>query len=122
MDTRQKGVSVVTCKDDDQGQGRIRREGGGGGSGTQKVWVPKMTRQDFPNGKVRFFLRWSLWSGGPGGGTPLLYGHPNTSLGGGGVGMSPWWFPGGGGGQEEQSRTNDRYFETSRATHSFKVC
>ena len=34
-----------------------------------------MARQDFPNGKFYSFPRWSLWSGG----------------GGGGVGTRPWW-------------------------------
>ena len=40
---------------------------GGGGLGP-KICVPKMVRQDFPNGKFRFFPRRSLWSGGAGGG------------------------------------------------------
>ena len=37
----------------------------GGGA---KVRVPTMARSDFPNGKFRFFPRWSLWSCGGGGG------------------------------------------------------
>ena len=39
----------------------------GGGIWDPKVCVPKMARSDFPNGKFRFFPRWSLWSGGKGG-------------------------------------------------------
>ena len=42
-------------------------EGGRGSIWGPKVCVPKMARQDFPNGKFRFFPRWSLWSGGGGG-------------------------------------------------------
>ena len=52
-----------------------------------KVCVPEMARQDFPNGKFRFFPRWLLWSGGGGGwsmgGTPpppMVYGHSHTFL------------------------------------------
>ena len=33
----------------------------------RKACVPKMARPDFPNGKFRFFPRWSLWSGRGGG-------------------------------------------------------
>ena len=72
-----------------QGYCTLRKGGGGGrdvleerrkgGSGTQKfvpkVCVPRMARQDFPNGKFRFFARWSLWSGGEG------VSRSNTSLG-----------------------------------------
>ena len=46
-----------------------------------------MARLDFPDGKFRFFRRWSLWSGGrdgPGGGgappPPTMYGHSSTAL------------------------------------------
>ena len=42
--------------------------GGGGGGLGPKICVPKMARQRLPNGKFRFFPRWSLWSG-EGGGT-----------------------------------------------------
>ena len=41
---------------------------GGGGVWDPKVCVPKMARQDCPNGKLRFFRRRSLWSVGGGGG------------------------------------------------------
>ena len=59
---------------------RGRRWGRGGGllSGREgaardpTVCVPKMARPDFPNGKFRFFPRWSLWSGGGGSPPPLL--------------------------------------------------
>ena len=39
-----------------------------GGEGGANVRVPKMAQSDFPNGKFRFFPRWSLWSWGGGGG------------------------------------------------------
>ena len=60
------------------------KKGGGGGLGPKSLCTKNgLTRQDFPNGKFRFFPRWSLWSGGGGGGyppPPAVYGHSNTSL------------------------------------------
>ena len=52
-------------------QGGRRGGGEGGGVWAPKVCVPKMARSDFPNGKFRFFTRWSLGSGGGGGGQGL---------------------------------------------------
>ena len=46
---------------------RLLEERGGGGVWDPKVCVPEMARQDFPNGKFRFFPRWPLWSWGGGG-------------------------------------------------------
>ena len=46
--------------------------------------VPKMAQQEFPDGKLRVFARWSLWSGGggvQGGLTPpplMVYTHSNS--------------------------------------------
>ena len=40
-----------------------------------KLCAPKMARPDFPDGKFRFFPRWSLWSGGGSGGGGLARGH-----------------------------------------------
>ena len=51
------------------GSGRYWKGERGGGIWDPKVCVPKMTRQDVPNGKFRFFPRRSLWSGGA---APLL--------------------------------------------------
>ena len=71
-------------------QGSSRREDWGG------VWdpnicVPKMARSDFPDGKFRFFPRWSFSSGGEGEGgsggggvphpPPAVHGRSNTPLG-----------------------------------------
>ena len=41
----------------------------GGGVWDPKVCAPTMARSDFPNGKFHVFPRWSLWSGGGGGGS-----------------------------------------------------
>ena len=43
--------------------------------------VSTMAQPDFPNGKFRFFPRWSLWSGAGGGyppPPPTVYGHSET--------------------------------------------
>ena len=48
-------------------QGQIGREEGGGVR-DPKFCPPEMARPDFPNGRFRFFPRWSLWSGVGGGG------------------------------------------------------
>ena len=53
--------------------------GGGGGGLGPKCLCTKVTRQDFPNGKGRFFPRGSLWSGG-GGGPPVVASRSNRSL------------------------------------------
>ena len=50
-----------------------REEGGGGGGAWRGVWdpkvcVPKMARPALPDCKLRFFPRWSLWSGRGGAG------------------------------------------------------
>ena len=73
------------------GQGCIRREWGGGGVLGPKSACPKMARPDFPNGKFRFFPKWSLWSGGGGsrGGVPppMVYARLILPSGGGGGGL-----------------------------------
>ena len=64
-------------------KGGRRSRGGRAGGGC----VPEMAEPDFPNCKMHFFPRRSLWlwgGGGPGGGSPPppppVYGHCNTSL------------------------------------------
>ena len=56
--------------------------GEGGGLGPENLCT-KMARPDFPNGKFRFFSRWSFWSGGgPPPPPPTVHGHSNSSPGG----------------------------------------
>ena len=50
-----------------RGQGTVRRGGGRRGLGPKSLCTKSGPRHDFPNGKFRFFPRWSLWSGGGGG-------------------------------------------------------
>ena len=59
-------------------------EGGEGGLGPKRT---TMAQQDFPDCKLRFFPRWSLWSCGGGGvqgrggaPPPMVYGHSNPPL------------------------------------------
>ena len=40
--------------------------------------VPKMAQPDFPNGKLRSVLRWSLWSWGGGGAADAQTAHHAT--------------------------------------------
>ena len=87
------GINQSALTADRRGGGGGVREvlEGGGGVWDPKVCVPKMARQDFTC-KFRFFPPQSLRSGGRGvqgggGGNPpppMVYGHCNTSLGGGG--------------------------------------
>ena len=55
--SRGRGPEGYTARRPLLGGGR-----GGRGGGAAKVYVPKMAQSDFPNGKYRFFPRWSLWT------------------------------------------------------------